>query len=212
MSSLYLDVLKDRLYTAKADSRARRSAQTAMHRIADGLCRLMAPILCFTAEEVWSHLPAAGRRCESIHLAEFPTSLSLPEEPEMLERWSRLLQVRDEVARALELARQERLLGNSLEAAVTLEADEDLKAFLEGFGEDLRYYLLVSQVSFGPAGEGAYRGEKLPGLAVGVQRAQGSKCERCWMYSPQVGEDTTLPGLCERCAPVVKELLPADAV
>jgi len=212
LSSLYLDILKDRLYTAAADSRARRSAQTTLQRIAEGLCRLMAPILCFTAEEVWSHLPVAGRRCDSIHLAEFPAAVNLPEEPEMLQRWSRLWQVREEISRALELARQEKLLGNSLEAGITLEADDELRAFLEGFGEDLRYYFLVSQVSFGPAGDAAYRGEQFPSLGIHVQRAAGSKCERCWMYSTRVGETQDLPGLCERCVPVVEGLRPADVL
>jgi isoleucyl-tRNA synthetase len=212
MSSLYLDILKDRLYTASADSKARRSAQTALYRIAEGVCRLMAPVLCFTAEEVWSHLPAAGRRPDSIHLAEFPASMNLPEEPEMLERWSRLWQVRDEVGRALELVRQQGLIGNALEASITLETDDELKGFLEGFGDDLRYYFLVSQVSFGPAGENAHRGEKLTGLAIGVERAEGAKCGRCWMYSTQVGDAEALPNLCERCVPVVKEMLPADVL
>ncbi len=130
----------------------------------------------------------------------------------MLERWSRLWQVREEVSRALERARQEKLLGNSLEAGITLEADDELRAFLEGFGEDLRYYFLVSQVSFGPAGDAAHRGEQFPSLGIRVQRAAGSKCERCWMYSTKVGEAQDLPGLCERCVPVVEGLRPADVL
>ncbi|TDI12356.1 MAG: isoleucine--tRNA ligase, partial [Acidobacteria bacterium] len=191
-------------------SHARRSAQTALQRIAEGLCRLMAPVLCFTAEEVWSHLPVAGRRCESIHLAEFPAAVNLPEEPQILERWSRLWQVREEVSRALERARQQSILGNSLEAGIILEVEEEMQSFLEGFGSDLRYYFLVSQVSFGPAGEAAYRGEKLTSVRIHVQHAAGTKCARCWMYSTKVGEAQDLPGLCERCVPTVEALRSAD--
>jgi isoleucyl-tRNA synthetase len=170
----------------------------------------MAPILCFTAEEVWSHLPFTGRRCDSIHLAEFPAAVNLPDEPEMLDRWGRLWQVREEVSRALELARQEKILGNSLEACITLEADEDTRTLLEGFGEDLRYYFLVSQIIFGSAGENAHKGERIPGLGVKVERAPGTKCERCWMYSTHVGDAPSLPTLCERCVPAVEGILSTD--
>jgi isoleucyl-tRNA synthetase len=136
--------------------------------------------------------------------------VNLPDEPELLERWARLWLVREDISRSLEAARQEKLIGNSLEARVTLEADEELRAFLESFGADLRYYLIVSAVEFGPAREGSQQGEHFPALAIQVDRAPGSKCERCWMYSPDVGGSEPLPNLCERCVPVVEGFLSAD--
>ncbi|MGD8376474.1 MAG: isoleucine--tRNA ligase [Acidobacteriota bacterium] len=207
LSARYLDILKDRLYTAAPDAPLRRSAQTAMHRIADGLCRLMAPILCFTAEEVWSHLPPSSSPAASVHLTEFPASANLPEEPGLGERWERLWQIREEVSRALETARQAKQVGNSLEACLVLDGDEEAVAFLRSFGEDLRFYLIVSEVRFADPGPDAYRSESVPGLAVGVRRAAGSKCGRCWNYSTHVGESQEMPELCERCLPVVTALL-----
>ena len=207
LSARYLDILKDRLYTAAADSAERRSAQTALYRIADGVCRLMAPILCFTAEEVWGLLPQAARTAESVHLTEFPAAVNLPEEPDLTQRWDRLWTVREEVSRALEMARDAKVIGSSLEASVTLEAEGDLAAFLASFGPELRFLLIVSEVILGPAGEDAYRGEE---LGVHVERAGGEKCERCWTYSKQVGASASYPGLCERCLPVVETILAAD--
>jgi isoleucyl-tRNA synthetase len=207
MSSQYLDILKDRLYTAPAASAERRSAQTALHRIAEDLCRLMAPILCFTADEIWSHLPGANRS-ESVHLTDFPDPLPLADDPELLARWSRLWEVREDVSRALETARRGGVIGTSLEASVTLEVDAELDEFLRGFGPDLRYYFIVSAISFGPAGPDAQRSDRLPGLGVKVERAPGDKCGRCWVYSTRVGEVETLPDLCERCVPTLQS---ADA-
>jgi isoleucyl-tRNA synthetase len=210
LSARYLDILKDRLYTSAPDAPERRSAQTAMERIADGLCRLMAPILCFTADEVWCHLAGATSAAESVHLTEFPAPLNLPDEPELGARWERLWQVREEVSKALEEARRSGLLGNSLEARVILEAGDELASFLRSFGGDLPAYLIVSAVELGPAGDAAIRSQRFPGLAVRVARADGRKCERCWRYSTRVGASASLPSLCERCVPVVESILAAD--
>jgi isoleucyl-tRNA synthetase len=210
LSALYLDILKDRLYTSAAADPSRRAAQTACWEILLALTRLMAPILTFTAEEVWGHLP--GRReAESVHLVLFPEG---PREwlNETLEReWERLLEVRREVARALESARRQGAIGSGLEARVLiLGAPEDLGPLLKRKGPLLRALFIVSQVElFGAHARRplvTYEGEEIPGLLIEVERARGTKCERCWVWSPRVGEDPEHPALCERCAPIVRLL------
>ena len=210
LSALYLDILKDRLYTSAAADPGRRAAQTACYEILQVLTRLMAPILTFTAEEVWGYLPGVGK-AESVHLVLFPEARAeWPNEP--LERdWERLLEVRQEVARALESARRQGAIGSSLEARVLiLEAPEDLGPLLKRKEPLLRVLFIVSQVElFGPHSPrplASYEGEELPGLLIEVERARGTKCERCWVWSPRVGEDPEHPALCERCAPVVRAL------
>ena len=210
LSALYLDILKDRLYTSAAADPARRAAQTACYEILQALTRLMAPILSFTAEEVWGYLP--GRReAESVHLVLFPEGR--PEWlNETLEReWERLLEVRREVARALEAARRQGAIGSGLEARVLiLGAPEDLGPLLKRKEPLLRTLFIVSQVElFGPRARRplvSYEGEELPGLLIEIERARGTKCERCWVWSPRVGEDPEHPALCERCGPVVRAL------
>jgi len=210
LSALYLDILKDRLYTSAAADPSRRAAQTACWEILLALTRLMAPILTFTAEEVWGHLP--GRReAESVHLVLFPEG---PREwlNETLEReWERLLEVRREVARALESARRQGAIGSGLEARVLiLGAPEDLGPLLKRKEPLLRALFIVSQVElFGAHARRplvTYEGEEIPGLLIEVERARGTKCERCWVWSPRVGEDPEHPALCERCAPIVRLL------
>jgi isoleucyl-tRNA synthetase len=216
LSALYLDVLKDRLYTAAPDAPGRRAAQTACHRVLHALVRLMAPILTFTAEEVWDHLPGAGK-APSVHLTDFPAV-----EPAWLDEareqtWERLLRVRGEALRALEQARAARLIGAGLDARVTLHAAEPgLRAALAAAGDAaLRELLIVSQVVLAegmPPAAGAEAGRVLlretavPGLAVEVAPAVGAKCARCWVWSEAVGRDSGHPALCERCAPVVRTL------
>jgi isoleucyl-tRNA synthetase len=193
LSAFYADVSKDRLYTFAPASPERRSAQTAMYRIADGLTRLLAPVLPVTADEVWRHLP--GTREPSVHMAEFPDSLAIEEmlDPELLARWERLLDVRGEVNRALELARQEKTIGTSLAARVTLRARGETAGLLESYGEQLPMLFIVSQLDLiRDAGEG-------PALEVGVSRAEGEKCPRCWRTVPSVSTDADTRGLCDRC-------------
>jgi isoleucyl-tRNA synthetase len=207
LSSLYLDVLKDRLYTGAPDAPERRSAQSAMRLILDALARLMAPILCFTAEEVWQALQ--GRRfgepiVSSIHAQELPAPLPLPEDRELLADWERLLPVREDVLKALEIVRAAGGIGNSLEASVTLQAPADLLPLLARREAELRFLFLVSRVILGPVADPpTHAGERVPGLRVGVARAPGVRCERCWNVSEDTGARPDLPGLCGRCAPVV---------
>jgi isoleucyl-tRNA synthetase len=222
LSSFYLDILKDRLYTSPPRAKARRSAQTVLHRLATDLCRLMAPVLCFTAEEVWQEIEALRGRprwgAATVHAELFPDPLDVPADPAILERWDRLMAIREEVSKALEEARAARIIGSSLEAAVRLDAPEEVRAFLESFGPGLRFLFITSRVELrsGEAGTGgaptdaALRSERVPGLAIAVAPAGGTKCERCWHYTADVGSDADVPGACARCAGVVKAIL-ADA-
>ncbi|MBI3458617.1 MAG: isoleucine--tRNA ligase [Candidatus Rokubacteria bacterium] len=222
LSALYLDILKDRLYTSRADAPERRAAQTACQRVLDALVRLMAPILTFTAEEVWDHMPGAGR-AGSVHLTDFPE----PDRAWLLEdlerTWDRLLDVRGEVSRALEQARAAKLIGAGLDARVTLYVQDvpgddrrlDRKPLLSRAGDALlRELFIVSKVERVdgslPAGletgsdRVVLRETRIPGLAVEVRHAAGRKCERCWMWNEAVGRDAEHPGLCERCLPIVR--------
>ena len=210
LSSLYLDILKDRLYTAAADGRPRRSAQTTLRILGEGIARLVAPILCFTAEEVWQALAGAAEDrplAASVHATTFPEPLALPPDPDLVARWDRLLEVREEVLKAIEIQRAAGRIGNSLEAEVLLEAPDDLARFLTGFAADLPAVFIVSRAGIGAAGPEAHPSERFPGLRIGVRRAAGSKCERCWNVSTAVGAAADLPTLCERCVPTVRALL-----
>ena len=211
LSSFYLDVLKDRLYTRPPRSSERRSAQTALWHLCRELCRLMAPVLSFTAEEVWQELEALQGRPRweraSVHAELFPEPLQLAEDGALAERWERLMAVRDVVARALEAARRDKLIGGTLEARVIVEAQEPVRSLLESFGEELRFLFIVSRVELGRTAPRALRSDELGGLAVEIARATGDKCERCWIYEPDVGSDAEWPTICGRCAGAVREIL-----
>ncbi len=205
MSSFYLDILKDRLYTAAPCSMRRRSAQTAMFRICESLCKLMAPILCFTSDEVWKHMPGSGSRKASVHLEEFPSPLELKDDPELIKRWDRLMEIREDVSKALEIARQSKMIGNSLEAKVRIEAPKDVQQLLQYFGDELRYLFIVSQVEFGEVGVSKYSSEGIKGFSIEVMKADGTKCERCWNYTTDVGQDPGSPTVCARCVRALDE-------
>ncbi|MCP3982276.1 MAG: isoleucine--tRNA ligase [bacterium] len=212
LSSFYLDILKDRLYTFPPRHPARRSAQTVLYRLADALCRLMAPVLCFTAEEVWQELVAqrGGERktTSSVHAELFPDPLEVDEDTALLERWSRLARVREEVNRALERARDEKRIGTALEASLVIDStDADLLEFLRSFGDDLHFLFITSEVRFGSTGAEAVASETIPGLSVEVQRVQGVKCARCWHYTTDVGDDAEWSEVCGRCVKHVRETL-----
>ncbi len=200
LSALYLDILKDRLYTSSPSSPQRRAAQTVLFKILDALVRLMATILSYTAEEVWGHLPGSKPRAESVHLTLFPEVEPRYLDERIEERWELLLQVRREVSKTLEIARQNKLIGNSLEAGVTLAAPEKLLSFLRQNEAQLKDLFIVSQVELvSSLPPGAYRSPELEGLSILITRARGKKCERCWVYDPHVGESTDLPSVCPRC-------------
>jgi isoleucyl-tRNA synthetase len=205
LSAQYLDVIKDRLYTSAAADPRRRAAQTVCHDVFSALARLMAPILTFTAEEAWRYTP--GTRAESVHLERFPEASREWLDDALKQEWDRLLEVRREIAKALETARAQKLIGSGLEARVrVVSAPEDLPALLARKRELLATLFIVSRVDL-DAGAGrasvVYESQDIPGLIVGVDRAPGEKCERCWMRTEDVGRDAAHPTLCARCARVV---------
>ncbi|HEX7124771.1 MAG TPA: isoleucine--tRNA ligase [Thermodesulfobacteriota bacterium] len=207
LSAIYFDVLKDRLYTSPRASAPRRAAQTVMHEVLDALVRLMAPILSFTAEEVWGYMSKTYRgqpREASVHLAHFPDVEAAWLDEALEARWERLLAVRAEVAKALEAARRDKVIGASLDAQVTLGAEGELAAFLEGARRELAPLFIVShvQLAAGPVA-GGFVSTAIPGLSVAVTQAPGRKCARCWSYTTDVGRDPGHPDLCARCAGAV---------
>jgi isoleucyl-tRNA synthetase len=208
LSALYLDIIKDRLYTSLPDDPRRRAAQTVCFDVFGALARLMAPILTFTSEEAWRHLP--GVHSESVHLERFPDAARDWLDDTLKRDWDRLLEVRREVAKALETARAEKLIGSGLEAAVRIaNAPEDLPSLLRAKREILPTVFIVSRVDLDRAGTRAsvtYESQDIPGLVIGVDRARGEKCERCWTRSEHVGESREHPTLCERCVPIVTRL------
>src|SRR5262249_50109207 len=209
LSNVYFDVLKDRLYTAAPKSRGRRSAQTALWRIGEALVRLLAPVISFTADEVWSFLPRVSGRAESVHLAYFPeTSEIAGGVPDQIHAqtlradFDSLMNVREEALKPLEAARQQKLIGSALEAVVTIHAPDSLYKLLERYREEMRYLLIVSGVEVVPASGG---NGNVP-RHVEVSKAPGKKCERCWNYSVHVGADARYPTLCERCVAALREI------
>lgn len=207
LSAFYFDVLKDRLYISAPKSQGRRSAQTAIWRIGEALTRLLAPIMTFTCEEVWQHLPnTEDGREESVHLAYFPSAGQItgevkPSPDSTQSDWTTLRSVRDDVLKALEEARNNKLIGTGLEAQVSIAAPESLHAVLKRNEAQLRYLFIVSSVSLT---QGAGNGTS--GISVEVRKADGQKCDRCWNYSTRVGEDQDYPTVCERCSAVLKEI------
>lgn len=205
MSNFYLDVIKDRLYCDETEGVARRSAQTVMYLILDALVRMLSPILCFTADEIWQEMPhRAGDELSNVALNDMPTaSEQYGFDEAHTEKWARLIALRDDVNKALEKARNEKIIGKPLEAKVTIHAAADAAAFLQNCGEDLAMLCIVSELAV-TEGEGAgLAGENFGGITVEVARAEGEKCARCWTHAATVGKDAKHPCLCARCATVV---------
>ena len=192
LSARYFDIIKDRLYTFAPRNKQRRSAQTALLKIADALARTLAPILVFTADEIWENLP--DRTVSSVHIAEFP-SAGAQSHDDLLATWALLFETRDEVLRALEEARVAKQIGSSLEAKVTLTASGETRELLRKYEKDLRYIFIVSQVELVEGSQ-----------SITVSHAEGEKCERCWNYSTRVGESETYPTVCERCVAALAEI------
>jgi isoleucyl-tRNA synthetase len=205
LSAFYADVSKDRLYTFAARSRERRSAQTAMYLMADGLTRLMAPILSFTADELWRFLP--GRREESVHMAVFPARADLGAlmDRELLDRWGTLTELRERVLAGIEPLRKNKQIGSSLQARVILSAAPQDFQFLKQYEPQLPMLLIVSDVAL-HQDEGGLAGSPEPGKPrITIERVAGVKCERCWRYVTSVSSDPVWAGLCERCQDALAE-------
>ena len=205
MSSFYLDILKDRLYTFATDSKERKSAQFVLHNILLSLTKMIAPILSFTADEIWRHIP--GSREESVFLSDFPEADREFIDKELEKRWEGLTKVRDEVNKALEIRRQEKFIGNALEAKVTLYVDDAVYSIVKEYSDYLPTLFIVSSaeavIKDTGIPETAYKSSEIEGLAVLVEKAEGGKCDRCWNRSTSVGEFKDHPGICERCYKVV---------
>ncbi|TDX17914.1 isoleucyl-tRNA synthetase [Buttiauxella sp. BIGb0552] len=202
MGSFYLDIIKDRQYTAKPDSVARRSCQTALFHIAEALVRWMAPIMSFTSDEIWAFLP--GNREKYVFTGEWYEGLFGLADSETMnnEYWDTLLTVRGEVNKVIEQARADKRVGGSLEAAVTLYADSELAAKLNSLGEELRFVLLTSGAEvadYSQATDDAQQSEILKGLKVALRKADGEKCPRCWHYTTDVGLVAEHAEICGRC-------------
>jgi isoleucyl-tRNA synthetase len=224
LSAFYYDVLKDRLYTKSPNSKSRRSAQTAVWKITSALVRLAAPILVFTAEELWKFLPKAAGEPESVHMSLFPDADELMNSlsPKATKDWVPLRAVRTEVLSALERARAAKEINGSLEAKVVLSASGDLADILEAYVRFLPELFIVSQVEFRrhpappradqapiPGGQPSLISDLLlvlGGLNVKIEKADGKKCERCWNYSTHVGENPRYPTICERCSEAIAEI------
>jgi isoleucyl-tRNA synthetase len=214
MSNRYLDVLKDRLYTSPTEGNGRRAAQTVLYTILDGLIRLMAPILSFTAVEAWEHLhglPQGYPLEQSVFFADFPEEVKNPFDQEAEARWEKLLTVRGEILQALELARREKIIGHPLEAEVLIQATGEMQDFFQDKWELLKELAIVSEL--GPVEDMSalsdvkpFKPENLDDIIIGVRPAPGTKCERCWIRSPTVGDDSDHPEICDRCVGVVTEL------
>ena len=191
LGGFYLDILKDRLYTAGKDSKARRSAQNALHQILQRLVRLMAPILSFTAEEIWA-IAGDGEAAASVFTHTWDEYPAAGGSPELLERWTKIRGVRAEVQKQLEEARVAGKIGSSLQAEVEVRASGDKLALLQSLQDDLRFVLITSSAVLTPVAAAADE-------AVIVKASAHAKCERCWHYREDVGADADHPGLCGRC-------------
>jgi isoleucyl-tRNA synthetase len=194
LSAIYFEIVRDRLYTSAPRWQQRRSAQTALHRVTYALVRLVAPLLAFTAEEVWKYLGQPG----SVHIAFFPepeelTSGLSSESRKRVSNWDRLFEVREDVLKSLETARKEKFIGAPLEARVNLSADGDLFPLLEQYAQHLPALFVVSQVDL----------KQGDAFSVSIDRADGVKCERCWKYTTDVGSNADFPTICAACGRAV---------
>ena len=209
LSAFYLDILKDRLYTSPPDSAERRSAQTVIQIQLDAIARLMAPILAFTAEEIWNFMPIWKGKTASIHLASLPKENAAWKDEKLGKKWSRLLEVRGEVTKALEEARVKKLIGHSLDAAVNIHTDDNLCDELYPYEDDLETIFIVSKASLmkGEKPAGAFESHDIDGLSILIEPATVEKCERCWKHDTSVGTDTEHPAICSRCNDALDEIM-----
>lgn len=198
LSSFYLDVLKDRLYCSGKDSMQRKSAQTALFKVLKSTLVLMSPILPFTSEEAWSVLPDFKDKSESIHLELFPRFEEKWLESDVYQEWESLIAVRDKVLKEIELAREKKLVGNSLEARLTLHVDADQFVLLKKYERELSNLFIVSKVELKSVSDKE--------MIVDVKKAVGEKCQRCWNFSSYVGTSQSFPLFCKRCEDVVKRM------
>lgn len=205
MSNFYFDVLKDRLYTTAPDSKSRRAAQTVLYKVLDALTLILTPILAFTCDEIWTAMKHdKSRNPEGPLFNNIPTADYIETDEAFIAKWDRIHEIRTDVQKALELARNEKVIGKPLEAKVTLYADGELADFLKSELESLPEIFITSAVEIAD-GEGEFKGD-VKGLSITVNKADGKKCERCWKFSDTVGQDSEHPTLCAHCAETMKQL------
>lgn len=206
MSNFYLDVLKDRLYVERANSKERRSAQTVIYLVLDALVKLISPILSFTAEEIWQYMPhKLSDNKESIFLNDICSEIFIDINKDFIDDWDRIQKIRDEIKKVLEIQRKNKVIGSSLEAEISIFANDELYKFINEHLEDLKSVLIVSSMKIKNSGEGQYKVENIDGLSIDISHSSYSKCERCWTYDKTVGEDLKNPTICARCSRVIKE-------
>ncbi|TCK02444.1 UNVERIFIED_ORG: isoleucyl-tRNA synthetase [Anoxybacillus amylolyticus] len=207
LSAFYLDMAKDILYIEAADSRARRAVQTVLYETVVALAKLIAPILPHTADEVWEHIPNRRENVESVQLTDMPEPIAIDGEEALLAKWDAFMDVRDDIFKALENARNEKVIGKSLTASVIVYPKDEARKLLASLDADLRQLLIVSAFSIAdePYDAAPAEAERLDHVAVLVRPAEGETCERCWTVTPAVGQDPSHPTLCPRCAHIVNE-------
>ncbi|MDO8644432.1 MAG: class I tRNA ligase family protein, partial [bacterium] len=205
LSAIYLDILKDRLYTFPKNSPERLAAQQTLFLTITNLVRLMAPILSFTADEIWEAIPSWKGKEASVHLASFPQPDPDWIDEALAERWEKFWKIREEANKALEKARQLKLIGNSLEAKLVIFAEEEPAKLLQAFQKHLPDLFIVSQVELkeDELSQSTYKSPLYRSLTFLVKKAEGIKCDRCWNYRTSVGENATHPLLCQRCVEAV---------
>ncbi len=200
MSSFYLDIIKDRLYTSKKESKERRAAQTTMYIILDSLVKILAPLTSFTAEEIWKYMPkTAKENVESVMLTIYPEVNNKYNDETLRKKWEKIVDIKEIVSKKLEEARAAKEIGHSLNAKVTLYAEGDLYKFMKENLELLQTVFIVSGLEIQ---ENQRSNEEK--LGVKIEQAEGKKCERCWMYSKTVGEDQENPTICHKCSKALK--------
>ncbi len=215
LSSFYLDVLKDRMYTFAPTSQARRSAQTVLWQITEALARLVAPILSFTADEVWEYLPAVEGREASVHLAQFPKPEEIfSEDPApLLEEWKQIFEVRDQALRHLEVARQAKVVGKALEAEIDITPSWEKEPLLKKYGDSLKEIINVSKITLKTPLPGKHseimalgKSAIISDCLFDLRPASGHKCARCWNFMPEVSNYGIWENVCTRCQSALKEM------
>jgi isoleucyl-tRNA synthetase len=209
LSAFYLDIIKDRLYILPAADPSRRDAQTVMLTILDAVVKIMAPILPFTADEIFQHMPKGQGHKESIHLESMVELNDDWEDKELAQVWEDIIALRGEVTKALEEARRSKLIGHPLDAFVEIRLpDSQLKTHVESINENLNDIFIVSKAVLVDSLDGEYyEGREIEGLGIKVSKATGEKCERCWRFCDTIGDDMDHPTACERCATVLKKII-----
>ncbi|MCP4671917.1 MAG: class I tRNA ligase family protein, partial [Desulfobacula sp.] len=209
LSAFYLDIIKDRLYTSPVNDSLRRDAQSVMYIILNSIVKIMAPILPFTADEIYLHMPAGDDKKESIHLEPMVELDEQWKNDDLSKIWENIRSLRAEVTKALEGARKNKLIGHPLDAALEIKLpDTDIKEHVKNLTENLNDIFIVSQAKIVDEIDGAvYQGQEIEGLAIQVNRAAGEKCERCWRFDETIGSDNEHPAVCERCVQALNKIL-----